>query len=644
MRQLTDRARSTGWTGLLACGLLSLLACDDGPGTGAADLGASGCVEADLVAQCPAGTSPVLGAQAESACSGAVGGVVEDALGQAAGQCYGAGSCRVVCRFDVPCRCGIASITGAGVECASCEGAAACGNGLCEGGETPDNCPVDCGMRCQPDERRCDGETLQACNLQGRWEALACPAGEACSVEAGAAQCARDVEIIGGDDMGVADAGPIIDDSRVIAGPGDWPETVDLSDAERAPGRLSGETFLIRLEDGSISNRPTPFANLMRNLGTPTIRKWWLAADEPALIYGFARHGRVRINTAGELVERVGEAAPVVDEAGFCAAFLACNPAEDAESCAETYAQTRAETADADAYLACAAARLQVDCADPLLACQPTAAAPYAFDGGFFGVDFVRVGDRVLAPNADNTALVVYDLATRTAHTHAPVGNFLLSGQRDAFALSADGRIAAGVARDGDQSLVVLFDVEQGERRAILPQGSGVILRLALSPAGRVLATKMISTGDPATDDVVSVWRVDDEQRIFSLRPPPEGRGRAIGFFGLRLAADGQTMAVDNGATIEIWDLGDAPTQRHVLDPGEPVFSTSQIRFGPDGRTLAIAAQTLGLWNTESGQRTQSFPFGRGSLLDFTFAQDGQRLLLINKDAGLAYYFTVLAP
>lgn len=622
---------------IAAFGTCLLVGCDDG--SDAADLGAGMCVESTLIAQCPAGTSPVLGAQAESACAGAVGGVVEDAIGQAAGQCYGAGSCRVVCTFDVPCRCGIAAITAAGVECASCEGAASCGNGLCEGGEDPVSCPIDCGARCEAGERRCDGDLLQECDLQGRWETLPCPSSEVCSAEDGPPMCVRDVEIIGGDDAGVGDAGPVVDDSRIIPGPGVWPEIPDLSRAEATP-RLTASTFSIRLEDGGINNRPTRFATAMRNIGG--IRAWWLPVGDPGIVHGLGRLGILRVDDQGELALRVQEPAPPVDEAGFCAAYGACNPAEAPAECPALYAETQASP-DGDAYLACTTARMQADCEDPLVACTPTALIPIPIEDGLGGAGYARRGARIHAPNADRSAGIVFDLETGEAFTHAPFGNFIATGRRDAVALSHDGRTAAQVATDGFESLVIVWDVESGERRGIIPVSGAAIVRIALSPDGAVLAAKMVDSRDPATDDVVSFWRVDTEERIFSIRPPPVQRA-AIGFFAMKFSPDGRTLAVDNGEDIEIWSLGDAPEERHLLDPGERLVSVSSVHFSPDGRTLALVGETLGLWNTETGQRTQSFPFGRGTIKGVTFDATGQRALMVTQDAGLAMYFTVLAP
>ena len=135
--------------GLLSLGLGLLSAgcgSEDGARTGEA------CAESNLIEQCPGGSNPVLGAQAESGCSGKADGSYVTESGSASGQCHGTGSCSVLCQFVVPCTCGVASATKQGVTCAPCT-EQKCGNGLCEGTERATcaagqtncaPCPVDC--------------------------------------------------------------------------------------------------------------------------------------------------------------------------------------------------------------------------------------------------------------------------------------------------------------------------------------------------------------------------------------------------------------------------------------------------------------------------------------------------------------------
>ncbi|MBI2378550.1 MAG: putative metal-binding motif-containing protein [Deltaproteobacteria bacterium] len=174
--------------------LLLPLACTDK----AAETG-SNCVQADLIAQCPPGSNPVLGAEASQSCGGKLEGDLLEQSGSVSAQCNGSGECRVLCQFLVPCTCGVDRIDRQAIVCSECSsqscgdgrcegterascapgvtgcqpcaedcGGATCGDGDCTGSESPDTCPVDCARTCNPgDAPRCAGNQLILCNANG---------------------------------------------------------------------------------------------------------------------------------------------------------------------------------------------------------------------------------------------------------------------------------------------------------------------------------------------------------------------------------------------------------------------------------------------------------------------------------------------
>lgn len=184
------------WIGLIAliCG-----ACDDGdpmgdpgmPGADArtdqrvVDMGPpSLCVAQALAAQCPIGSAPQI---IESGC--VEGAEITDANGQTTGVCVRAGECLFVCNFTDPCPCGIDSISADRIVCTDCRDAAACGDAICDRGESSETCAVDCGERCVPANERCDGNARQECEDTGRWTTLACRDDQICQF----GQAGRDV-------------------------------------------------------------------------------------------------------------------------------------------------------------------------------------------------------------------------------------------------------------------------------------------------------------------------------------------------------------------------------------------------------------------------------------------------------------------
>jgi hypothetical protein len=206
---------------------LSFLAgCGSGTeATGAADE----CTAAALGPLCPAGSTPLLSAEAEAACQNSVAGAYNpidgDASGAVSGACTSHGACRFLCRFDVPCPCGVELVTQDSLRCrADCGG---CGDGACADGETPETCPADCAVTCG--DGTCDGgESVDDCPEDcgnpcgdGRCEgaespatcpddcaATACGDGE-CRPPEDAASCPRDCGATCGN--GTCEAGESVD-------------------------------------------------------------------------------------------------------------------------------------------------------------------------------------------------------------------------------------------------------------------------------------------------------------------------------------------------------------------------------------------------------------------------------------------------
>jgi hypothetical protein len=153
------------------------------------------CIESDLIAQCPPGTIPDFTASAASMCG--VSGEIEVDLvsesGSVTGSCAGTGECRVICRFETPCECGVDRITEEGVFCVEDCVSSACGNGVCEIGEDNTSCPIDCAANCEPSTERCNGTDRQICATSGVWEQLACTEGSSCKeLSSSLTECVED--------------------------------------------------------------------------------------------------------------------------------------------------------------------------------------------------------------------------------------------------------------------------------------------------------------------------------------------------------------------------------------------------------------------------------------------------------------------
>lgn len=154
----------------------------DGAGGGAdgGDGFDTGCNFVALAAQCPPSSRPLFGEDAAARCRQALEGGDGYETGLDAGFCGGEGTCIFACNFDNPCDCGVERVTGEGVFCVDCADSFACGNGICEPGESPETCPVDCAPVCTPEDQRCSGTDVETCTA-GRWTLESCQLGSACT-------------------------------------------------------------------------------------------------------------------------------------------------------------------------------------------------------------------------------------------------------------------------------------------------------------------------------------------------------------------------------------------------------------------------------------------------------------------------------
>lgn len=183
--------------------LVALIGCDaDDPSlTGAVDRGVveRTCMEraVELRAQCPPGSDPNVSVAATAQCQGAAR-ELTDPDGAVRGICESSDGCLVVCNFLDPCACGIDRITAEGVFCAECS--SGCGNAICEGGESPQTCPEDCGSICTAGEERCAGEHREICEVDGDWGRAECRGDQTCADApvAGATFCQTRISPDGG--------------------------------------------------------------------------------------------------------------------------------------------------------------------------------------------------------------------------------------------------------------------------------------------------------------------------------------------------------------------------------------------------------------------------------------------------------------
>jgi WD40 repeat protein len=140
------------------------------------------------------------------------------------------------------------------------------------------------------------------------------------------------------------------------------------------------------------------------------------------------------------------------------------------------------------------------------------------------------------------------------------------------------------------------------------------IRRLAFSPDGRTIATV-------------------DQRGHVRLRPAVEGGGveRNLDVRGhgrtVAISPDGRYLAIGRDEPdVAVCDLSRGGQDRLL---GIPVEMTSDLKFSPDGRTLAVSShrsREIILWDIETGQPRMTLRGHSSPVMAMAFAPDGQSL------------------
>lgn len=200
-------------------------------------------------------------------------------------------------------------------------------------------------------------------------------------------------------------------------------------------------------------------------------------------------------------------------------------------------------------------------------------------------------------------------------------------------AFSPDGRTLASATIAGARGEVQFWDVATGEQRgAPLPEPSGGITSIAFSPDGRTLVTGSAPLNGVSSVDtgMVRFWDVATRQEIAAL-PEPTGNVSQV-----RFSPDGRTLASaasddrDSSGTVRVWDVA---ARQQIAAFNDRAAGITTVEFSPDGRTLASASNSgaggalVRLWEVATGRQVMAFPrHGLGHVRDVAFSPDGRLL------------------
>ncbi|MCP2163551.1 nSTAND1 domain-containing NTPase [Goodfellowiella coeruleoviolacea] len=253
-----------------------------------------------------------------------------------------------------------------------------------------------------------------------------------------------------------------------------------------------------------------------------------------------------------------------------------------------------------------------------------------AHTGGVWSVDFSPDGRLLATAGADGT--------THLWNVSAPAGATPLStrltssGGSNTYAaeFSPDGRALATGSADG---LVRLWSLPT----AVLIGHHSDVHSVAVHPGNRLLATA-------DRDAVVLLWDTSEPTRPTAVGTIPAGSGQLQSCSArctrVRFGPDGRTLAVLSYAKlVQLWDVAD-PTHPTPLGPAWSLrtrYAAATLEFSPDGRLLATGddEHSVQLWDLADPTRPTALAHltgHTGNIRATRFSPDGRVLATASLD------------
>ncbi len=207
-------------------------------------------------------------------------------------------------------------------------------------------------------------------------------------------------------------------------------------------------------------------------------------------------------------------------------------------------------------------------------------------------------------------------------HAELPAGAIAQFNYRAdvyAVAFSPDGQL---LAIGGDNSTVVLWDVENKDKSRVFGGHSKSVMSVAFSPDGQLLASASL-------DGFVRVWDVISENRLRAFQHKHDGDVKSVVF-----SPDGEVLASGGGDQKGTVMFRDISRNSRIAPSAGHSDIVESIAFSPDGQLLASTDRdgTVKLWDVTGQQIRKPSMKHKGVVYAVTFSPNGDMLATASRD------------
>jgi len=158
---------------------------------------------------------------------------------------------------------------------------------------------------------------------------------------------------------------------------------------------------------------------------------------------------------------------------------------------------------------------------------------------------------------------------------------------------------------------IFLLEVDtENEKQIIVPKG--IILNLAFSPDGKILASGIKQNSD-FESNLIKLWNVKTTNEIACFK------GRSIN--SICFSSDGKTLAAGSEGEIVLWDV---KTKKIKTTMNGGIFNSKSLIFSTNGTMLAsMYPDAIFIWDVKTGEKKTVFD-GHGLISCFSFSPDGK--------------------